>query len=235
MPQARATNDGAKPCLDKLADRGNFETRADAILSRDLLAPVVWGGLFPDFLQRFIPWPFPAFDRARALEYAFEESWRYAAETKGAIRSAATCSICAEPAPSACLTGSTPALAFNVSNIETGMQMVLSPLDFTSIGPPWTSSAKVFDFFSTGVDPVDMPLSTAIGLSARFPWISPAGWYAFIDPNEKKPGEKARKRRMSFVDGGYVDNSGVATASKLAQSLGELMARTRACRRWRSS
>ena len=44
------------------------------------------------------------------------------------------------------------------------MQMVLSPLDFTSIGPPWTSSAKVFDFFSTGVDPVDMPLSTAVGL-----------------------------------------------------------------------
>ena len=50
-------------------------------------------------------------------------------------------------------------------------------------------------------------------------------WYAFTDPNEKGLGEKARKRRMSFVDGGYVDNSGVATASKLAQSLSELIAK----------
>jgi hypothetical protein len=221
LSQALTTNASAKPCLDKLADRGNFETSADAILSRDLLAPVVWGGLFPDFLQRFIPWPFPAFDRARALEYAFEESWRYAANKGANPLSRNLFDLCGAGA-TACLTGSTPALAFNVSNIETGMQMVLSPLDFTSIGPPWTGSAKVFDFFSTGIDPVDMPLSTAIGLSARFPWISPAGWYAFIDPTEKSQGEKARKRRMSFVDGGYVDNSGVATASKLAQSLGEL-------------
>jgi len=225
LTRSLATNDDAKPCLDKLADRGNFETRADAILSRDLLAPVVWGGLFPDFLQRFIPWPLPAFDRARALEYAFEESWRYGADSKRSNPlSGLLFDLCGAGA-SSCLTGPTPALAFNVSNIETGMQMVLSPLDFTSIGPPWTSSAKVFDFFSTGVDPVDMPLSTAVGLSARFPWISPAGWYVFTDPNEKNLGEKARKRRMSFVDGGYVDNSGVATASKLAQSLSELIAK----------
>jgi hypothetical protein len=219
------TNDDAKPCLDKLADRGNFETRADAILSRDLLAPVVWGGLFPDFLQRFIPWPLPAFDRARALEYAFEETWQFGADSKASNPLSGNLFDLCGAGASACLTGPTPALAFNVSNIETGMQMVLSPLDFTSIGPPWTSSAKVFDFFSTGVDPVDMPLSTAIGLSARFPWISPAGWYAFTDPNEKDLGEKAHERRMSFVDGGYVDNSGVATASKLAQSLSELIAK----------
>ena len=73
-------------------------------------------------------------------------------------------------------------------------------------------------------------------MSARFPWISPAGWYAFADPNDKSLGEKARKRRMSFVDGGYVDNSGVATASKLAQSpRASFIAKDPARRRWRSS
>jgi len=216
-----AANGAARPCLEKLADRGNFEARAEAILSRDLLAPVVWGGLFPDFLQRFIPWPFPALDRARALEYAFEETWHYGGDRAHNPLSGSLFALCGEGALS-CLSGPTPALAFNVSNIETGMQMVLSPLDFTSIGPPWTSSAKVFDFFSTGVDPVDLPLSTAVGLSARFPWVSPAGWFTFTDPNEKNLGAKAHKRRMSFVDGGYVDNSGAATASKLAQSLAEL-------------
>ena len=224
LTRSLATNDDAKPCLDQLATRGNFETRADAILSRDLLAPVVWGALFPDFLQRFIPWPLPAFDRARALEYAFEETWRYGGDKGANPLSGTLFGLCGVGALS-CLAGPTPALAFNVSNIETGMQMVLSPLDFTSIGPPWTNSAKVFDFFSTGVDPVDMPLSTAVGLSARFPWISPAGWYAFTDPDQKSLGDKALKRRMSFVDGGYVDNSGVATASKLAQSLSEIIAK----------
>jgi hypothetical protein len=224
LSRTHAANDDAKPCLDKLTDRGDFETRADAILSRDLLAPAVWGGLFPDFLQRFIPWPFPAFDRARALEYAFEDSWRYGGDKGGNPLSGLLFDLCGAGV-SSCQAGPTPALAFNVSNIETGMQMVLSPLDFTSIGPPWTSSAKVFDFFSTGVDSVDMPVSTAVGLSARFPWISPAGWYTFIDPNDKAQGDNARKRRMSFVDGGYVDNSGVATASKLAQSLSELISK----------
>ena len=225
LARAYATNDDPKPCLDKLSERGNFEKRADAILSRDLLAPAVWGGLFPDFLQRFIPWPIAAFDRARALEYAFEEAWRHGGGAQGGnpLR-ASLFDLCGAKA-NACLTGPTPALAFNVSNVETGMQLVLSPLDFTSIGPPWTGSAKVFDFFSTGVDPVDMPLSTAVGLSARYPWISPAGWFTFIDPSEKDLGANARKRRMSFVDGGYVDNSGVATASKLAQSMAELHAK----------
>lgn len=225
LTRTRAANDDAKPCLDQLAARGDFETRSDRILSRDLLAPVVWGGLFPDFLQRFVPWPIPAFDRARALEFAFEEAWRHGAGSDANPLRGPLFALCGASDPG-CSTGPTPALALNVTNIETGMQMVLSPLDFTSIGPPWSSSPKVFDFFSTGVDPVDMPLSTAIGLSARFPWISPAGWYAFTDPNVDRTGaKKTPLRRMSFVDGGYVDNSGVATASKLAQSLAEFHAK----------
>lgn len=224
LARGLAANDDVKPCLDRLAGAGNFEKRADRVLSRDLLAPVVWGALFPDFLQRFIPWPIPPFDRARALELAFEEAWSHGAGAGGNPLKASLFDLCGPDEP-ACSSGPTPALALNVTNIETGMQMVLSPLDFTSIGPPWTASAKVFDFFATGVDPVDMPLSTAIGLSARFPWISPAGWYSFTDPNERGQEQQARKRRMSFVDGGYVDNSGVATASKLAQSLAELHAK----------
>jgi hypothetical protein len=224
LARTHAANGDAKPCLDRLPERGDFERRADTILSRDLLAPAVWGGLFPDFLQRFIPWPLPAFDRARALEFAFEEAWSHGSDAPINPLRGTLFDLCGAKADG-CLTGVTPALAFNVANVETGMQMVLSPLDFTSIGPPWTGSAKVFDFFSTGVEPVDMPLSTAVGLSARYPWISPAGWFTFIDPNEKDLGDKARKRRMSFVDGGYVDNSGVATASKLAQSLSEFQAK----------
>ncbi|RTL59722.1 MAG: hypothetical protein EKK41_29200 [Hyphomicrobiales bacterium] len=224
LSRNHGANDAAKPCLESLATRGDYEKRSDRILSRDMLAPVVWGGLFPDFLQRFIPYPIESFDRARALEQAFEQSWRFSGERSDNPLSRSLFEMCGKGGAD-CLAGATPLLAFNTSNVETGMQMVLSPLDFTSIGPPWTGSAKTFDFFSTGVDPVDIPLSTAIGLSARFPWISPAGWYTFQDPADVGQGKKARLRRMTFVDGAYVDNSGVATASKLAQSLGELHAK----------
>ncbi len=219
LSRALAANDDVKPCLDRLPGVGNFEKRANDILSRDFLAPVVWGGLFPDFLQRFVPWPIGAFDRARTLEYAFEEAWKYGAAQGSNPLRASLFDLCGAGEP-ACSAGTTPALALNVANVETGMQMVLGPLDYTSIGRPWSNSAKVFDFFSNGVEPVDIPLSTAIGLSARFPWVSPAGWYSFPDANEK-----GHLRRMSFVDGGYVDNSGVATAAKLAQSLGEFQAK----------
>jgi hypothetical protein len=215
-----AHNIDAKPCLDKLDQVGEFEARADRMLSRDLLAPVVWGGLYPDFLQRFVPRPIPAFDRARALEFAFEEAWRHGGEDGRNPLKGTLFELCGRD-DVGCSGGATPALALNVTNVETGMQMVLSSLDFTSIGPPWSSSAKVFDFFATGVDPVDMPVSTAIGLSARFPWISPTGWYVFDDPSDKAGGAANRKRRMSFVDGGYVDNSGAATAAKLAESMAE--------------
>jgi cytochrome bd-type quinol oxidase subunit 2 len=225
LAKSFASNTEGKPCLDKLDTVGPFEGRADSILSRDLLAPVVWGGLFPDFLQRFLPQPIPAFDRARALEFAFEEAWYHGAGRSENPMKESLFALCGNDDP-ACTKTATPTLDFNVTNIETGMQMVLSPLDFTSIGPPWSGSAKVFDFFATGIDPVDIPLSTAIGLSARFPWISPAGWYTFTDPTDKVQAGTDRKRRMSFVDGGYVDNSGVATASKLAQSLAEFVAKT---------
>jgi hypothetical protein len=44
--------------------------------------------------------------------------------------------------------------------------------------------------------------------------------HTFNEPGEVlKPGQKPSQRRMSFVDGGYVDNSGVATATKIARLL----------------
>ena len=123
-----------------------------------------------------------------------------------------------------------------MTNVETGMQMVLSQMDLSNWplddGPP-----RPFDVFSNGAEAVDLPVSTAVGLSARFPWISPQGWYTFNEPGEVlKPGQKPSQRRMSFVDGGYVDNSGVATATKIARLLIlHHQAKTRRCPPWTSS
>ena len=58
-----------------------MERQAHRILSDDFLSPAVWAGLFPDFLQRFIPRPFPQLDRAVYLEKAFEQAWPKSAAT----------------------------------------------------------------------------------------------------------------------------------------------------------
>jgi len=208
------------PCKAGTERFGPMERQAHRILSADFLSPAVWAGLFPDFLQRFVPKPFPQLDRAVYLEKAFEQAWPKSATSNPMTQS--FFDVCG-PGMSKCLNGATPFLAFNVTNIETGLQIVLSPVDLARVSASAggrNASRKVYDFFElVGLDPFDLPLSTAVGLSARFPYISPPGWYAWSD--EKAMGT-GRPARFTFVDGGYVDNSGVATALGIAQRLDAL-------------
>ena len=55
--------------------RGAYEQVAKELLKVDHLSPVIATGLFPDLLQRILPFPVAVFDRARALEYSLEQSW----------------------------------------------------------------------------------------------------------------------------------------------------------------
>jgi hypothetical protein len=213
LAQESAKNGAAVPCkTGPQRGHGPFERAAENVLSRDLLSPVIWATLFPDFLQRFIPYPFPKLDRGYTLELAFEDTWTYLKGTKKNYLQGSFFGMCGN-SPADCAKGATPALALNLTNIETGMQMVLSQMEVNTW--PFDGPPRLLDMFSSNALPVELPLSTAVGLSARFPWISPQGWYSFVND---ATGSGA-KRRMSFVDGGYVDNSGVATATKLARVL----------------
>ena len=216
------------PCKEDTTKRfgGPMERQAHRILSDDFLSPAVWAALFPDFLQRFIPHPFPQLDRAVYLEKAFEQAWPKKAATNPMTQS--FFNVCG-PDQAKCLKGAIPLLAFNVTNVETGLQVVLSPMDLAattlSANPSGgTPSKKIFDFFElVGLDTFDLPLSTAVGLSARFPYISPPGWYAWRDEKTGAgAGTDTKESRFNFVDGGYVDNSGVATALAIAQRLDAL-------------
>ncbi|MBX9590710.1 MAG: hypothetical protein K2X43_15485 [Hyphomonadaceae bacterium] len=227
------TSGPPQPCKAGPARFGPMERQVHRMLSSDFLSPAVWGALYPDFVQRFIPKPFPALDRAVYLERAFERAWPKSAA--GANPMAQSFFDLCGSDMSKCLAGSTPLLAFNVTNVETGLQVVLSPVDLQYVGAyrggQPVPSRKVYDFFGlAGVEPFDMPLSTAVGLSARFPWISPPGWYAWRDDAPpKEAGQQAPRQptakkvtnspRLTFVDGGFVDNSGVATALNIAQHL----------------
>lgn len=219
LAKQTAKNGPPAACRTATAAQGPLEARAATSLSGDLLSPVIWAALFPDFLQRFLPFPVPAFDRARALEYAFEAAWDKAGDPNNPLNQPFF-SLCGDDLKG-CTEGATPLLAINTTNVETGMQMVLSPADFREIGPPWTNTGRLYDFFTLG-DVVPMNLSTAVGLGARFPWVSPGGWYEF---NSQGVDSQMRRARATFADGAYVDNSGVATAQKLIRYLNAIIAK----------
>lgn len=122
---------------------------------------------------------------------------------------------------------SMPALLINTTDAATGRRVLLSPFRVEPQPKRGCSSeagkaGSVVHFQSLGQlnsggpRPLDVPLSTAAGMSARFPWVTPAAT-VHVEDEKFKPSKKLR-----LVDGGYVDNSGVETALDLIQCLAEL-------------
>lgn len=178
---------------------------------------MVAAALFPDFLQRFLPLRQPSFDRARALESAFEAAMK---ELKVNGTPAFEESFLAHWNAA----DSTPALLMNATDAGSGRRVVIAPFEISTgaAAAGRTGSLMQFPFgqplyrssLPNEKTPVlDIRLSTAVGISARFPWLTPAATIPISDiPPSKFP-------KMRLVDGGYIDNSGVDTALDLIQSL----------------
>ncbi|MEL6978348.1 MAG: hypothetical protein AAGM38_06690, partial [Pseudomonadota bacterium] len=105
----------------------SFVEKTETMLSQDFLSPVVSGMLFGDFTARFSPVPIPAFDRARALEGAFETAWSRAHPQVGdyVTPNRLEEGILSYWDP----TGAAPAVLFNATEVETGRRMILSPIE----------------------------------------------------------------------------------------------------------
>lgn len=176
-------------------DKGPTETKMEALLRADLLAPVAAGFLFPDLLQRLLPVPVPAFDRARAFEVGIETAWH------SAMKSSSNPLVMPfrdhwRPA------GAAPMLFLNATIVETGQQVAIAPVrvdsDIAALQRVQTELAR---------PGFDVPLSTAMSLSARFPLITPAGRVALSH------------REVRLADGGYFENSGTETAVSIIERL----------------
>jgi len=182
-------------------------------LNDDFLSPVGAYMLFPDLMQRFMPLvPIRVFDRARGLELAWERSWEEAHPGK-ANAFAARYEDLAKSA-------SLPRLFFNGARVETGKRALVSPVAFDQDELP-----EVDDLFAVGGKRWSVPLSTAVHLSARFTYVSPAA---------KICADAAETCALSdvwgrVVDGGYHENSGAQTGEGL------LMALSRAAREFEAS
>jgi hypothetical protein len=195
---------------------GPFETKTSAILNRDFLSPIVGAALFPDFIHAFVPWLPPARDRARVFDQSIEEAWTE------------TLPNTPNPLKEPYLSfwdpkGVAPAVLMNTTQVENGMRVVVTP--FMSVDRPMESGSlhqrstrtvyirtKLLDEGWEGLKPSeDISLSTAIGLSARFPWVMPSARF------------KTSKTEFRLVDGGYLDNSGDETAFDLVMELREIL------------
>jgi hypothetical protein len=173
----------------------------DLMLGQDFLSDTLGAALFPDLLQRFIPFPVLN-DRAIALDRAFDRAWdSLHPSDPDRLR---------HPFHDLWLTNPhhVPLLFFNSTVVETGQRAINSPLATTTplVDPNFADMLPVGRLIGT-----ELPLSTAALVSARFTYVSPA---ALIDTHRSDAPAWIR-----LVDGGYFDNSGAVTAQEIARTI----------------
>lgn len=173
-------------------------------LKGDFLSPMVAYLLFPDALQRFMPFaPVRRFDRARALELSWERSW-------DATHPGAPFNPFGAPYHGLGANAVLPRLFLNGTRVETGKRALVSPARFDEDELP-----EVHDLLAVGGRPWSVPLSAAVHLSARFSYVSPAAKIC-KDAAATCDDEHVWGR---VVDGGYHENSGAQTAAGLLRAL----------------
>jgi hypothetical protein len=167
---------------------------AQRILGADFLSPVAAALLYPDLVQRLLPFPVAYLDRALALEEAWERAWRR--EMPGSDRFAEPMARLREGA------GWAPVLFLNATWVETGKRIIASQVAIS--GDDFVDTEDAQSFFS----PQRLRLSTAVHMSARFTYVSPAGTLA-----------KGGKPYGRVVDGGYFENSGATTTLEIVKTI----------------
>ncbi|MCA9473212.1 MAG: hypothetical protein MRJ96_07130 [Nitrospirales bacterium] len=189
---------------------------AQTILSQDFLSPTVGVLLFPDMFQRFLPVGILD-DRALALEKAWERAWF---DCTGSTRFA-------EPFDNLWDQEhfSVPLLFLNSTVVETGQRIIMHPLPFATLQSTQPNAPKTLqdistfqDYFNNALDgPAviggKVPLSTAVHMSARFTYVSPAGTIFRQDLPPNDPTSQPEVIRV--VDGGYFENSGAVTTDEI--------------------
>jgi hypothetical protein len=168
------------------------------------LSPALAAMLYPDLVQRILPFPIAYFDRGRALELGWEKAWRKAMNNDRFSQSFVDLW---NPGPREWM----PALFLNGTSVEKGNRIITSNLRLTNVFLDADDAAsKLADHklpaTQTGCN---IPLSTASHMSARFTFVSPAG--RFPDGTH-------------IVDGSYFENSGATTALEIATRIKDFCA-----------
>lgn len=216
---ARGTNRKATVDVEPGCDRffaapGELSERMRAITQDDHLSPVL-ATLVPDLISPLLPdigrkpkcamSASASFGRDQILEKSFLYSFRASDPLKRRLDTG----VCANHPDGNLMIqpfskgwsekGDAPALVLNATWVETGYRVAFSPFDLGPIG-----GGTLYSFGNLKDNPADPPLIEAAVISARFPVIMPP-WIFNLDGGG----------RLTFVDGGYADSSGAATALQL--------------------
>jgi len=193
----------------------------DNFFSKDLISTIIGAGLFPDMLQRIIPWPIDALNRSQAFRKALGENWAdalgtTAQESPAVLRKAtprqspcseedffADCEIGTYWDPA----GNIPMLIFNATEVDTGSPVVLSNLD----AQYYANSLAARN--SPNFEDRSIHLIDGASLSARFPIALPAGFLRGFGATNS----------IRLVDGGYFDASGLTIAQAMKLALEEII------------
>jgi hypothetical protein len=205
-----------------------FTDVAEAILQDDFLSPVLASFLFPDLLQRFLFFPIQRFDRSIALEKSLEASWdertkKFRAENPEFWLDGGN-PFRAAVAGSWRPNSDSPALFINTTEVACGRGRVVSPFELKTTDLASFPSRLAREEWRQGPAEHEISLSTAAVLSARFPWLTPPGWYEAVTEKDVQCGpSEILPQRIYLVDGGYLDNSGAITALAIVDELRRAM------------
>jgi hypothetical protein len=167
-------------------------------LGMDFVAPAIATLLYPDMIQRYLPWPIQSFDRSRALEEGWQRAFAHAPDRPFEGTLSALYEGCER----------LPHLMLNSTVVETGQRAVLTLLATN----PHGADPVLIDHFDAMDEKYTAWKQSLAGLahhSARFPVVSPAGTV------EETGKDGKRTSAFRLVDGGYFDNSGIQTALEL--------------------
>jgi hypothetical protein len=181
---------GRLPCVEN-----TFQACARAMLSQDSLSPTLGSMLYPDLLQRFLP--FAVFDdRAAALEETWERAWEKTALAKDADKH-----LFAGRFDDLWSKGPLPALFLNGTSVKTGRRIITSNLAVGSNGAALQPFPDALDF--NAITDIAIRPSTAANNSARFPVVGP--------PGSIPSAAALTGTAEQIVDGGYFENFGATT------------------------
>jgi hypothetical protein len=149
---------------------------------------VVWGLVYPDFLRTLAPFLsevrfFWNKDRGSALELEWQRDVKLEASLGDWQRDT--------------MTGERPGLIFNATMVDSGRPLLFSTIEHQQD----LSVAKIFHRLYAGYD---TPVTSAVRMSATFPYVTPAARATRNDKNDLSEAE------YHVVDGGYYDNYGMA-------------------------
>lgn len=177
---------------------GNYKSVTKNFYKKDFLSATTGKLIFAEILNAFWPRLIPLFDRARALERTWENSFADAKGLSGKANILATNFSTHAGNPDK---KDHSVVLINITEVESGSRTIWSNVQIDPV-----NFKKVIDLQKKSL--VQLPYSTAVSLSARFPLVSPAGAI------EWKPG-----KRLHYVDGGYYENKGALGIAEALEAI----------------